>query len=306
MSGASRSTKHRVQYTSGFLPRNDYPSNTVEDVHFPPDPNYDPDQDEGHTQIMVTTPHAPIPNGYSLPMAWRDYQRCETDWRKSDACIELKKIFFLQIMRQNLPITKCISFSLASPTSPGRGNVSMYQLAAFKTVIDILTSQRSQPPQAFAQDPVFNTLDKQLLARLNIEVINHPAAFHHINFTTFVFCPRAEFFVTRGVLSRSPPIYLGDESLKTYQDPKTRQLYSNLSTSFSEDNLDRVYLTPAEIKEHKRRNASKGAVIVECFKRGRECVDLPDLRGRGDSGWVFDNMKLWWKSSNVRAGPSGC
>jgi SRR1 len=182
----------------------------------------------------------------------------------------------------------------------------MYQLAAFKTVIDILTTRQSQHPQAFAQDPVFNSLDKQLLARLNIEVVNHPAAFHHIVLTTFVFCPRATFAVTRGVLSRFPLIYLGDDPLEIYRDPETRQLHSNLITSFPEDNLDRVYLSPAEIKERKMINAVTGAVIVECFKRGKKCVDLPDLRGRGNSGWVFDDMKLYWKPSNVRAVPSGC
>lgn len=155
----------------------------------------------------------------------------------------------------------------------------MYQLAAFKTVIDILTSQQSQRPRAFCQEPLFNALDKQLLDELNIEVVNHPAGFDLINATTFVFCPSAPYPIVRGILNHLPPVFMNQGALDTFRDPETGQLSCELISSFPEEDPDQRHLSPAQIKEKKRRNAIKGAFLIERFKRGKKGIKLPDLCG---------------------------
>jgi SRR1 len=301
MSGSRQTGKHKpslgsqIQYTPEVLDKPKFVAHVQDSVILSADPDYDMDEDEGHTHVVKVESPAEIPRGASLQTAWRIYQQCEAGWRSSTAYAELKKTLTSRVIRQNLCVTKCISFGLASPTTHPRCSVSMYQLAAFKSVIDILSTQRGQPPQAFAQDPVFNALDKQLLDRLHISMVDHPSAFHHINPTTFTFCPCATFSVTRGVLSRFPLIYLGNGPLEIYRDPKTGQRHSYLVTSYPEDNLDIWSLSAAQIEEKKRANKIKGAVIIESFQTGKKRVKLPDLRGHEDSGWVFQGMELYWK-----------
>lgn len=184
----------------------------------------------------------------------------------------------------------------------------MYQLAAFKTVVDALAARDAVPPQAFAQDPVFNALDKELLGRLGITVVQHPAAFHLICRDTFAFLPRPTFVVTRGVLSRMPGMYIGSPRLITWTDPLTGLSTSGFPTSYPEEFAEWIPVTEAQIKEKKRRDSIKGAQIVELFKRGKECVRLPDLQGRSEPNrptyYVFGDMHMYWRPSSAGAGPS--
>lgn len=41
----------------------------------------------------------------------------------------------------------------------------------------------------FAQDPLFNDRDKELLQSLDVEVLEHPAAFKIVTWTSFVYAP---------------------------------------------------------------------------------------------------------------------
>jgi SRR1 len=177
----------------------------------------------------------------------------------------------------------------------------MYQLATFKSVIDLLTDRQRQPVEAFAQDPCFNTLERGLLASLNITVVDHPAAFHHIIPTTFVFCPYAEPFVARGILDRSPAIYLADgDALELYRGPATGQLHTRLRTCFPEIAPGTDKASPAQIKARIKADVVKGATIVKRFKKDKECVKLPVFAGhiRDPIQGVFDGMHLFWRSSN--------
>jgi SRR1 len=246
-------------------------------------------------------PPAPIPTGASLQTVLLRYRTREKTWRQTKAYTELKKTFISRIFKERFKITKCICFALSSPTTPDESDNAMYQLAAFKSVIDLLADRQRQPVEAFAQDPCFNTLDRGLLARLNITVVDHPAAFHHINPTTFVFCPYAEPFVIRGILDRSPAFYLANgEALKLYRDRATGQLHTRLRTCFPETAPRMGEASPAQIKARIRADVVKGATIVERFNKDKECVKLPVFAGhiRDPVQGVFDDMHLFWRSSN--------
>lgn len=60
-----------------------------------------------------------------------------------------------------------------------------------------------------AQDPVFNTLDKQLLESTGIRVVEHPVAFTLINDRTFLYSPGAERVHLLDMLASNPTLFFG-------------------------------------------------------------------------------------------------
>jgi SRR1 len=292
-------------------------------VTLPDDPDYDPDLDEGDTKLTYVTSPAEIPDGATLEKALRHYQRCEHTWRQSDTWTELKQTFDSRILKQDLDITNCICFGLSSPTGllqadVDRRNVSMYQLAAFKSVMDILTDKQDQRPEAYAQEPIFNTLDVALLSQLNITVVNHPTAFELITPKSFTFCPGAEQSVTRGTLFRSPAMHMGTCSLETYREPDTGDLRSPfIGSSYviakyprprpppqeGDSKDDDEWIEELNSKEKRaeegkkwRMDAVRGAEILHRFAKGKEFFKLPDAEGLEHALY---NTHLYWRSSNA-------
>ncbi|ERF76053.1 hypothetical protein EPUS_01386 [Endocarpon pusillum Z07020] len=234
---------------------------------FPPNNSgYGSDQDGALTELDRDPTPAQIPAGATLHTPLRRYRKCETAWKDSKAYNELKNIFVSQILKQDGRTTKCICFGLGSPTERDPDNASMYQLAAFKSVIDLLPARQRQPPAALAQDPCFNTLDRELLSHLHISVVTHPAAFHHINpTTTFVFCPYVDPDVLNEVVSRSPAIYLGWHPLE----------------------VEPCY----EVK----------VLMAELRRKRKKFLRLPAFEPIiNPSRNIFDEMSIFWTSSSHR------
>lgn len=267
-------------------------------IQSPNDPDYDQDLDEGYTQMTFTPTPAETPEGASLEKALSHYQKSDSAWKQSNTWAELKQTFDTRISKEHLNISNCICFGLSSPTGLtgaafDRRDISMYQLAAFKSIIDLLSSQQAQPPPAFAQEPRFNTLDHQLLAHLDIQAVNHPEAFHLITAQSFTFCPGAEQFVIRGTLSRAPAMHMGNGALETHRDPATGHLRA--------PDIGRREWVPnhlpaeerAEQLERIRRDAVRGAGIFHRFKKGKESFRLPDFGHE----YALYNVYLFWKSS---------
>ncbi len=267
MSGSGRTRKHKLQQSSSSNKRNKgTDSSQLPHATFPQNSSgNEPDQDEALPELDWDSPlpAAKIPAGATLQTALHRFRQCETAWRDSQACKELKNILVSQILKQNGRTSNCICFGLGSPTARDPDNVSMYQLAAFKSVIDLLTARQRQLPAALAQEPRFNTLDKKLLHHLNISVVKHPAAFYHINPTTFVFCPYVDSDLVRKVLSRSPAIYLGWHP-------------SDIEPS------NRVMALMAQL--HRKWN---GFLRLPAFQ--------PNIEPRTN---IFDEMSIFWTSSS--------
>ncbi|KAF7507155.1 hypothetical protein GJ744_010837 [Endocarpon pusillum] len=279
-------------------------------IYSPDDPDYDQDLDEGYTQMTFTPSPAETPAGASLEKALSHYQKSDRAWKQSNTWAELKQTFATRISKEQLDISNCICFGLSSPTGfTGAGfdrrDISMYQLAAFKSIIDLVSAQQAQPPPAFAQEPRFNTLDRQLLAHLDIKAVNHPEAFHLIAAArSFTFCPGAEQFVIRGTLSRSPAMHMGTGALETHRDPATGDLRA--------PDIGRCEWVPpnndrqggeerAEQMERIRRDAVRGASIFHRFKRGKQSFRLPDFGHE----YALYNVYLFWRSSGTEGEEEG-
>ena len=57
---------------------------------------------------------------------------------------------------------------------------------------------------AYTQDPVYNALDKALLAALDITVVDDPEAFDLVSVDSFAYCPGAERAHLETILARMP------------------------------------------------------------------------------------------------------
>ncbi len=273
-------------------------------IHSPKDPEYDQHLDEGYTQMTFTATPAETPEGASFEKALSHYQKSDSVWKQSNTWAELKQTYATRISKQNLNITNCICFGLSSPTGligagVDRRDICMYQLAAFKSIIDLLSSTSTRsPPPAFAQEPRFNSLDNQLLAHLGIQTVNHPEAFHLITSQSFTFCPGAEQFVIRGTLSRSPAMHMGNGALETHRDPATGEMRApdigSRVLSLSNDSLGKE--ERAAEPESLRADAVRGANIFHRFKKGKESCRLPDFGHE----YALYNVHLFWTSSAAK------
>ncbi|KAF7167453.1 hypothetical protein CNMCM6106_003013 [Aspergillus hiratsukae] len=61
----------------------------------------------------------------------------------------------------------------------------------------------------YAQDPVFNQLDRSLLNSLGIIVLDHPDGFAKVSNRSFLYCPGAERTHLEQLLSSDPPLLFG-------------------------------------------------------------------------------------------------
>lgn len=123
-----------------------------------------------------------------------------------------------------------VCIGLGSPSGLLRGGwvdrrvVSLYQLAALVSVVEFFdcimsqlgdqnllhsSSRRQRRLRAFAQDPVFNSLDKALLSSLGITVVDHPAAFSLVHDQTLLFCPGAEKTHLERLVAFRPALLFG-------------------------------------------------------------------------------------------------
>lgn len=71
---------------------------------------------------------------------------------------------------------------------------------------------------AYAQDPVFNTLDCALLDGMGITVVDHPVGFESVTRNTLLFCPGAERKHLELVLPSNPGFLFGGPLENTESD----------------------------------------------------------------------------------------
>ncbi|KAL1974629.1 hypothetical protein VTN31DRAFT_4833 [Thermomyces dupontii] len=155
-----------------------------------------------HTE-PTTTPiiqPAEAPRRLTLTLLKRQFADHSATWSRSATCETLTAT-----VRSSLAahaVDKIVCIGLGSPSGfvgggwVDRRSVALYQLAALRSIMDCpalhqpSSSHRRVP--VYAQDPVFNALDVQLLASLGITVVSHPAGFEMVDGRTFLYAPGAE------------------------------------------------------------------------------------------------------------------
>ncbi|KAB8266551.1 hypothetical protein BDV30DRAFT_221712 [Aspergillus minisclerotigenes] len=135
-------------------------------------------------------------------------------------------------------VDRIVCIGLGSPSGFLKGgwvdrrSVSMYQLAGLVSVVDLM--KKSIPNlEAFAQDPVFNTHDRSLLASLDITVLDHPHGFEKVSPSTLLYCPGAERTHLEQLLPHAPALVFGGPLEDIESDAVRQFVESRLSVKIS-------------------------------------------------------------------------
>ncbi|GAB1312677.1 hypothetical protein MFIFM68171_02887 [Madurella fahalii] len=107
-------------------------------------------------------------------------------WEESEDCRRLRSSLETALLPR---ITKIVAFACSTMAALGDRQPPMYQHALILTLRDILERrQGADQPQiaCFAQDPVYTEADREVLARLDIKVLEDPRAFLEVDDDTLV------------------------------------------------------------------------------------------------------------------------
>ncbi|CRG87720.1 hypothetical protein PISL3812_04740 [Talaromyces islandicus] len=143
-----------------------------------------------------------------------------TTWQNSATWTTLRDslVRILASLPAGSSIDRLVCIGLGSPSGlrdgwVDRRDVASYQLAAFVSLVRVVQEQQqtSQTGEAeiIAQDPIFNTLDTQLLSSLGITVVPTPQAFSRVSAQTLLFAPGAEKRHLELVLPARPVVLFG-------------------------------------------------------------------------------------------------
>ncbi|KAE8377233.1 hypothetical protein BDV26DRAFT_219269 [Aspergillus bertholletiae] len=159
------------------------------------------------SQILVP---AEAPAKLNLEDLQAQFQGYRQRWEASESWRVVEKA----LSSATVKVDRIVCIGLGSPSGFLKGgwvdrrSVSMYQLAGLVSVMGVM--QKSFPDlQVFAQDPVFNTHDRSLLASLAITVLDHPHGFEKASPDTLLYCPGAERTHLEQLLSHAPPLVFG-------------------------------------------------------------------------------------------------
>ncbi|KAF3479732.1 uncharacterized protein GIQ15_06708 [Arthroderma uncinatum] len=164
---------------------------------------------------------AEIPDGLTLKKIVEQYESHKQRWQESQTWKTLKTSIeengYFGARSENAIVKNLVCIALGSPSGFLRGglvdrrSVSLFQLAAFTSIRDLLTGSddSSRIEKCYAQDPVFNTLDTELLESLNIEVLKDSSAFKLVNENTLLFAPGMERSHLLELLPLNPILFFG-------------------------------------------------------------------------------------------------
>ncbi|KAJ6092792.1 hypothetical protein N7486_008081 [Penicillium sp. IBT 16267x] len=177
---------------------------------------------------------AEAPGRLTLEELQAQYAAHRDTWTGSETWKELEKILDerVQVAQEESSglgaVDSIVCIGLGSPSGflrdgwVDRRSVSMYQLAALESIKERLgSSDRTSTPTSipvYAQDPVFNTLDRALLEGMGITVVEHPVGFENVTRSTLLFCPGAERTHLELVLPSNPRFVFGGPLEDTESD----------------------------------------------------------------------------------------
>jgi hypothetical protein len=178
----------------------------------------DEEDEDLHGQKILP---AEAPPHFGLTGLKRQFESHSLAWAQSDTWERLRSALVgILSPNSNITIENIVCIGLGSPSGFVRGgwvdrrSVALYQLSALVSVLKLLHEPQSNKDvinvPIYAQDPVFNALDKDLLLSLGVIVVEDPSAFGLVTRTTFLFCPGAErAHLDLMLLSSSPALVFG-------------------------------------------------------------------------------------------------
>ncbi|KAF8477065.1 hypothetical protein BDZ91DRAFT_708613 [Kalaharituber pfeilii] len=119
-------------------------------------------------------------------------------------------------------ITKCVCLGLGSLDSdiPYRDCHSGYQLALLESLMEVFgwksssvdgTVQKLGGVELYAQDPVFNEIDKRILTEIvGFNIVETPLGFERIDSLTFVYAPHLSNTLYARALTKRPMLVFGN------------------------------------------------------------------------------------------------
>ncbi|KAL1958700.1 hypothetical protein VTO42DRAFT_4043 [Malbranchea cinnamomea] len=211
---------------------------------------------------------AEIPDGFTFQKLKDTYEWHKSRWQTSETWESVKKVLEVEVGKSTKELHNCVCIGLGSLSGLLRGglvdrrSISLFQLAALTSILEYI-SQPEIPVtigKCYAQDPVFNFLDKEFLDSIGIEVLEDPDAFALVDDRTFLYAPGAERTHLSQLLSKDPAIFFGGP----LEDP----LVTN-DTSADKNSL-------------------------EAFSRLRCSKLLPEFEPNDTAFW---RMSLYWKQA---------
>ncbi|KAI1622418.1 hypothetical protein EDD37DRAFT_473561 [Exophiala viscosa] len=215
-------------------------------------------------------PMKPLP-GTTLQSMQTQYTRIATRWLESEMYHSLKDILTRRILTSE-KMTKCVLFGSGSLCGDelhwlDRHESAYYQLAAFKSVVDIIKQAQGERPRCYAQEPYYNTLDTDLLATLEITAVTHPQGFELLDTGSFAYSPAAELEVEYQIMSLSPRIWL-------------------------HRSLDHLHTkSPSASDKFTKEESDLNLRMTEDFTTHHEHARLPDLPLKN---FPFHGSVIWW------------
>ncbi|PVI00191.1 hypothetical protein DM02DRAFT_672162 [Periconia macrospinosa] len=133
---------------------------------------------------ITKEPHRP-PRQTSLIDTRNCFLETQRLWSESVACKELESI-----LQQKLPYQTdtVVAFALGTMSMGGERGIrsSLFQHALARTVQDVVKASNQCQVQCFSQDPMYNTVDKQVLGEIGISVLDNPRAFLEVTNSSVV------------------------------------------------------------------------------------------------------------------------
>ncbi|KAL2849198.1 hypothetical protein BJY01DRAFT_146231 [Aspergillus pseudoustus] len=223
-------------------------------------------KEEGEEVVEPPLSPAEAPASVTLSQLERQLKESRRRWEDSETWASAQGALRRALPRatslegEGYDDVSIVCVGLGSPSGFLRGgwvdrrSVSMHQLAALTSVMELLEKQTpNRDVKVYAQDPVFNSYDRALLELLNITVLEHPGAFERVSSRALLFCPGAERRHLELLLAHNPAIVFGGPLEDIDSDTVTGYVRARDSVQlplFEEQEHAfwrmRVYYTPSE------------------------------------------------------------
>lgn len=264
---SSKSTTRKIM-TDGAADEEDIPNNN----------------DTSTTTRKILAPSEPPPKLTLVELRKQFNTHLET-WGSSPTWQQLKNALSKDILpsQTQLPIENIVCIGLGSPSGFVQGgwvdrrSVAMYQLAALTTIVDYVkqhhatsTQKASAEIKIIAQDPVFNTLDIELLSSLGITAVDSPEGFNAVTDKTFLFAPGTERRHLKLILPSNPVMVFGGP---LEEGP-------SLTARGFDDN---------------DTNEDDGSKCLADFVAQTRSVKIQEFEARPESFW---RMRVYWREEN--------